>query len=96
MAVLTWMVSGPGGRIPWILRDVVDNRAGFPDLVQFWPDETRYRLVEVKGPGDRLQDNQRRFLEFCAAHGMPVFVCQVRERAAVLEAPVRQGLSRGE
>jgi hypothetical protein len=62
----------------WIVRDVVDNRAGFPDLVQFWSDEARYRMVEVKGPGDRLQDNQRRFLEFCAGHQMPVFVCRVR------------------
>jgi hypothetical protein len=62
----------------WIVRDVVENRAGFPDLVQFWPDERRYRMVEVKGPGDRLQDNQRRFLEFCTERGMPVFVCWVR------------------
>ncbi len=64
----------------WIAQDVVDNRAGFPDLVQFWPREPRYRMVEVKGPGDRLQDNQRRFLEFCTRHRMPVFVCQVRWR----------------
>jgi hypothetical protein len=70
----------------WIVRDIVDNRAGFPDLVQFWPSEPRYRMVEVKGPGDRLQDNQRRFLEFCAGHRMPVFVCQVRgHEAARLE-----------
>jgi len=62
----------------WIARDVVDNRAGFPDLIQFWPDQARYRMVEVKGPGDRLQDNQRRLFEFCARHDMPVFVCQVR------------------
>jgi hypothetical protein len=62
----------------WIARDVQANRAGFPDLVQFWPTERRYRLIEVKGPGDRLQDNQRRLLEFCAAHQMPVAVCYVR------------------
>jgi hypothetical protein len=62
----------------WIVQDVVENRAGFPDLVQFWPGENRYRMVEVKAPGDRLQDNQRRFFEFCTGHGMPVFVCQVR------------------
>jgi VRR-NUC domain/Fanconi anemia-associated nuclease SAP domain len=61
----------------WIARDVQANRAGFPDLVQFWPTERRYRLIEVKGPGDRLQDNQRRLLEFCAAHQMPVAVCYV-------------------
>jgi hypothetical protein len=62
----------------WIVRDVVENRSGFPDLVQFWPHERRYRLVEIKGPGDRLQDNQRRFLEFCSQHQMPVSVCRVR------------------
>jgi len=61
----------------WIALDVQANRAGFPDLVQFWPAERRYRLIEVKGPGDRLQDNQRRLLEFCAAHQMPVAVCYV-------------------
>ena len=62
----------------WIVRDVRANRSGFPDLVQFWPAERRYRLIEVKGPGDRLQDNQRRLLEFCVAHDMPVSVCRVR------------------
>jgi VRR-NUC domain len=62
----------------WIIRDVKENRAGFPDLVQFWPEEARYRLIEVKGPGDRVQDNQRRLLEYCVSHGMPVSVCYVR------------------
>jgi hypothetical protein len=62
----------------WIVRDVQLNRAGFPDLVQFWPEEQRYRMIEVKGPGDRLQDNQRRLLEFCTEHQMPVAVCYVR------------------
>jgi hypothetical protein len=46
--------------------------------VQFWPEEQRYRMIEVKGPGDRLQDNQRRLLEFCTQHQMPVAVCYVR------------------
>jgi len=61
-----------------ILQDVKSNRAGLPDLIQFWPRERRYRMIEVKGPGDRLQDNQIRWLEFCASHGMPVSVCHVR------------------
>lgn len=65
-----------------ILRDVKTNRAGFPDLIQFWPRERRYRMIEVKGPGDRLQDNQIRWLEYCASHGMPVSVCHVRWAAA--------------
>jgi hypothetical protein len=62
----------------WILRDVKENRAGFPDLVQFWPDEGKYRLIEVKGPGDRVQDNQKRLLEYCLSHGIPVSVCYAR------------------
>src|SRR5450631_2063145 len=62
----------------WILRDVKENRAGFPDLVQFYPDAGTYRMVEVKGPGDRIQDNQRRLLEYCISHQMPVSVCYAR------------------
>jgi hypothetical protein len=62
----------------WIARDVTANRSGFPDLVQFWPHSARYRLVEVKGPGDRLQESQRRFLDFCLREAMPVSVCRVR------------------
>lgn len=68
-----------------LLRDVRSNRAGFPDLVRFWPAERRYELVEVKGPGDRLQDNQIRWLQYCTQHGIPVRVCHLRWRGA--EAP---------
>ncbi|MFJ3451454.1 VRR-NUC domain-containing protein [Pseudomonas sichuanensis] len=61
-----------------LLQDIRNNRAGMPDLIQFWPDEGRYRMVEVKGPGDRLQDSQLRWLAFCKEHGLPVVVCHVR------------------
>lgn len=61
-----------------ILDDVRENRNGFPDLIQFWPQEGRYRMIEVKGPGDRLQDNQRRWLDYCAQHAMPVAVCYLQ------------------
>ena len=61
-----------------LLGDIRANRTGMPDLIQFWPAEQRYRMIEVKGPGDRLQDNQKRWLAFCAQHGMPVDVCYVR------------------
>ncbi|WP_160286999.1 VRR-NUC domain-containing protein [Pseudomonas knackmussii] len=60
-----------------LLQDLQANRAGMPDLIQFYPAEGRYRMIEVKGPGDRLQDNQKRWLAFCAEHGMPVEVCYV-------------------
>jgi hypothetical protein len=66
-----------------ILADVKTNRTGFPDLIQFWPAERRYNMIEVKGPGDRLQDNQLRWIDYCAAHQMPVAVCYLQwEHAA--------------
>ncbi|MDF2397503.1 VRR-NUC domain-containing protein [Pseudomonas sp. 3MA1] len=61
-----------------LLLDIRANRAGMPDLIQFWPEEKRYRMIEVKGPGDRLQDNQLRWLDFCQEHQMPVAVCYVQ------------------
>jgi hypothetical protein len=65
-----------------ILADIRSNACGLPDLVQFWPEERRYRLIEVKGPGDRLQDNQLRWLAFCVAHAIPVSVCHVSWHAS--------------
>ena len=61
-----------------LLDNLSENRSGLPDLVQFWPEERRYRMVEVKGPGDRLQDNQLRWMEFCSRHHISVAVCHVR------------------
>ncbi len=60
-----------------LLQDIKANRTGMPDLIQFYPEQRSYRMIEVKGPGDRLQDNQVRWLDFCAEHQMPVVVCYV-------------------
>lgn len=64
-----------------LLFDLPANRAGFPDLVQFYPAEQRLRLLEVKGPGDKLQDNQLRWLQFFAQHNIDAEVVHVRWRA---------------
>ncbi|MFC0168627.1 VRR-NUC domain-containing protein [Pseudoduganella danionis] len=61
-----------------ILDDIKANRSGFPDLIQFWPEQQRYTMIEVKGPGDRLQDNQLRWIEYCTEHAMPVAVCYLQ------------------
>lgn len=65
-----------------LLGDIKSHRAGLPDLIQLRADDAqascRYRMIEVKGPGDRLQDNQLRWLAFCAEHDMPVAVCYVQ------------------
>ncbi len=66
-----------------ILSDIRANRAGLPDLIQFFPRERRYRLIEVKGPGDRLQNNQVRWLGFCVDRQIDVAVCKVKWRAAL-------------
>ena len=59
-----------------LMRDLKANRSGFPDLVVF-PVKSGYELVEVKGPGDTLQDNQKRWLRFFATHGIHARVLNV-------------------
>jgi hypothetical protein len=64
-----------------LLADLRLNRTGLPDLIQFFPAERRYRMIEVKGPGDRLQDNQIRWLQFCVSKELPVAVCRLNWRS---------------
>ena len=52
-----------------ILQDLRNNRSGFPDLVHF-PGSGGYCLVEVKGPGDSLQKNQQRWMQYFQEHGI--------------------------
>ncbi|EHJ02476.1 VRR-NUC domain-containing protein [Marinobacter manganoxydans] len=65
-----------------LLLNIREHRSGFPDLIRFFPGATdtakRYEMIEVKGPGDRLQDHQIRWLEFFAGEGIPASVCYVR------------------
>lgn len=69
-----------------LLDNLREHRSGFPDLIRFHPGHTdpnrRYEMIEVKGPGDRLQDHQTRWLEFCVDQGIPVSVCYVRWKGA--------------
>ena len=59
-----------------LLFDPEANRAGCPDLIAL--DESRgYCLIEVKGPGDQLQLNQRRWLRFFQRVGIPAKVARV-------------------
>ena len=50
-------------------------RTGFPDLFVFG--ETDYRLMEVKGPGDQLQPNQRRWLRYFSEQGLPYKIARI-------------------
>lgn len=60
-----------------ILFDPRANRSGFPDLVAL-DGERGYSLIEIKGPGDRLQANQKRWLRFFGQQGIPAQVTWVQ------------------
>ncbi len=73
-----------------LLSDLRYNRNGLPDLIVFpdnGPDAGGYRLVEVKGPGDRLQKNQLRWMRFFAAESIPHQVLQVQWANGDVKAP---------
>jgi len=63
------------------LFDPAENRSGFPDLIAFGnPAEGcpgKYCMIEVKGPGDSLQSNQKRWLRFFAENAIPAQVAWV-------------------
>ena len=59
------------------------NKSGFPDLILFTPPRKKapeYELIEVKGPGDQLQINQRRWLKYFTLHRIPYRVIRVQWR----------------
>ncbi|MEO2172537.1 MAG: VRR-NUC domain-containing protein [bacterium] len=62
-----------------LLRDLRHNRSGFPDLIVF-PASQGYRLTEIKGPGDKLQNNQKRWFRFFKASGIPANILNVAWR----------------
>jgi len=60
-----------------LLTDLRANRSGLPDLIVF-PDSGGYQLVEVKGPGDKLQANQNRWIRHFERGSLPVEVVNVQ------------------
>lgn len=65
-----------------MFNDLRQHSSGFPDLIQFDLAAGTYQLIEIKGPGDRLQDHQQRWLAYFEQHGIPAVVCHVRWRQA--------------
>jgi hypothetical protein len=60
-----------------MLFDPGENRRGFPDLIALGEQKGDYCLVEIKGPGDTLQDSQKRWLRYFQAQGIPAQVAWV-------------------
>ena len=60
-----------------IWTDVSFNRSGLPDLIVFNEQPPYYQFVEVKGPNDSLQHNQRAWFDYFAELTLPATVCYV-------------------
>ncbi|XP_060115943.1 fanconi-associated nuclease 1 [Heteronotia binoei] len=58
-------------------RDLRHCRAGLPDLVVWRTEDRRFKLVEVKGPRDRLSPKQMLWLAELQRLGAAVEVCHV-------------------
>ena len=54
-----------------------EARSGLPDLTVWDPASGRVRMVEVKGPGDRLSTKQILWVRFLNSVGLPTEVCHV-------------------
>ena len=58
-----------------LLIDLKNNSSGFPDLIVF--DQDSYRMIEIKGPGDKLQKNQARWFRYFLEHSIPAALVNV-------------------
>merc|ERR1712192_254665 len=54
-----------------------EARSGLPDLTVWDPASGKARMVEVKGPGDRLSTKQILWVRFLNSVGLPAEVCHV-------------------
>jgi len=58
-----------------MLADLRNNTNGLPDLILF--SGNSYQLIEIKGPGDKLQKNQTRWFQFFGQENIPATVVNV-------------------
>ena len=60
-----------------MIRDHRSTRSGLPDLTTWSPGARTVRMIEVKGPGDKLSTKQILWIEFLNSVGIPTQVCHV-------------------
>ncbi|CCM01558.1 uncharacterized protein FIBRA_03617 [Fibroporia radiculosa] len=63
-----------------LCEDYPGRASGVPDLVVWNADEGMCKFVEVKGPGDTLQENQRVWIDVLLRAGVAVEECRVEEQ----------------
>uniref|UniRef100_A0A3B4VHW6 Fanconi-associated nuclease n=1 Tax=Seriola dumerili TaxID=41447 RepID=A0A3B4VHW6_SERDU len=71
-----------GGVIARMSKDYRHCRGGLPDLVVWNTSNNTYKLVEVKGPNDRLSQKQQIWLDELQKLGADVEVCHVAATGA--------------
>ncbi|KAK2842409.1 hypothetical protein Q5P01_012609 [Channa striata] len=71
-----------GGVIALLSKDYRHCRGGLPDLVVWNTSNNTYKLVEVKGPSDRLSQKQQIWLDELQKLGADVEVCHVAATGA--------------
>ncbi|KAG7473421.1 hypothetical protein MATL_G00095650 [Megalops atlanticus] len=77
-------LGGPflGGMVRRMAEDYRHCRGGLPDLVVWSTSNNTYKLVEVKGPNDRLSQKQQIWLDVLRKLGADVEVCHVTDVGA--------------
>ncbi|XP_072038420.1 fanconi-associated nuclease 1-like [Amphiura filiformis] len=60
-----------------ILKNHRHTRAGMPDLTVWSTKTNKYKVVEVKGPGDRLSQKQILWIDYLLGIGVDTEVCHV-------------------
>ena len=60
-----------------MLKDHRSTRSGLPDLTLWNPQSKSVRMIEVKGPGDKLSTKQILWIQFLNNIGIPTQVCHV-------------------
>uniref|UniRef100_A0A8C9RZA6 Fanconi-associated nuclease n=1 Tax=Scleropages formosus TaxID=113540 RepID=A0A8C9RZA6_SCLFO len=77
-------LGGPflAGLVQQMAKDYRHCRGGLPDLVVWSTQSSKYKLVEVKGPNDRLSQKQQIWLDGLRKLGADVEVCHVTDIGA--------------
>ena len=72
------------GVFRFLLKDLRQHKAGLPDLIRF-PANEGFELLEVKGPGDTLQKNQKVWFAEFERLGIAARVIRVRDDPTVMD-----------
>ncbi|KAF9227566.1 hypothetical protein BS17DRAFT_773961 [Gyrodon lividus] len=71
-----------------LCEDYASRGSGGPDLFLWNPEKGTCKFVEVKGPGDTLQENQRVWIDVLLRAPTPVEICRVVEKGTQVDKKV--------